>query len=85
MYMNVFCVLTFSFMAASTYWIAESMVEVLMKPFKNAPDAYNSDNFCAARTACCSLRYERLSIWPMPTLPGGAASYGGDGRMPWTR
>jgi len=41
--MNVFCVLTFSFMAASTYWIAESMVEVLIQPFKNSPDAYNSD------------------------------------------
>ena len=41
--MNVFCVLIFSFMAASIYWIAESMVEVLIQPFKNAPDAYNSD------------------------------------------
>ena len=41
--MNICCVLIFSFMAASTYWIAESMVEVLIQPFKNAPDAYNSD------------------------------------------
>ena len=58
LYMNVFCVLTFSFMAASTYWIAESMVEVLMKPFKNAPDAYNSDNFLCStdRMLFTSLR-----------------------------
>jgi hypothetical protein len=42
------CVFIFSFMMASTYWVATSMVEVLVKPFTHGPDAYNADALLAS-------------------------------------
>jgi hypothetical protein len=52
------CVYVFSFMTASTYWIATSMIEVLVKPFAHGPDAYNADALLAStdRMLFASLR-----------------------------
>ena len=54
----VICVYVFSFMTASTYWIATSMIEVLVKPFAHGPDAYNADALLAStdRNLFASLR-----------------------------
>ena len=54
----VFCNWVFSFMLASTYWVASSMVEVLATPFGYGDDAYNADALLAStdRMLFASLR-----------------------------
>ena len=48
LYVYNLCVLIFCFLMASTYWIAGSMIELLMIPFHGSYDSYNVDALIAS-------------------------------------
>ena len=58
LYVYSACVLIFSFLMASTYWVAEKMIDMLIMPFHDGDDAYNVDALLAGtdRTLFAALR-----------------------------
>jgi len=48
LYVYSACVLLFSFLMASTYWVAEKMIDTLIMPFHDGDDAYNVDALLAS-------------------------------------